>query len=356
MEHTFKLFEFNIYNDKNVGDGSDDNDSGKRVNRDKATFAIQMFGINEQGQKASITVEEYQPFFYVKVPNAWGQKMKVAFQEHLKAKVGPYYEKSITECKLIERKKLYEFDAGKLHRFILIKFANVPAYNKVKNFWYHDIMEDDGTGTIIRERRLIKNGYKFKECFIELYEASIPPLLRFFHLREVSPSGWIALPYKKTKELVGAEKRTSCEHEFIINYKNVIPLNDKETPVPYKIMSFDIEASSSHGDFPVPVKSYKKLATNIVDIFSKAGFADLTSEKCQDILRAIIKTAFDQEDTNPLPNVDRVYPKVRISAGEREVRTEAWLKTKVRDRQINGSEEHLIESMFENANKALQAV
>ena len=85
MEHTFKLFEFNIYNDKNTdlsSDGSDDNDTdiGKHINRDKATFAIQMFGINEEGQKASITVEEYQPFFYVKVPNEWGQKMKVAFR------------------------------------------------------------------------------------------------------------------------------------------------------------------------------------------------------------------------------------------------------------------------------------
>ena len=58
MEHTFKLFEFNIYNDKNTepsSDGSDDNAQGKRINRDKATFVIQMFGINEQGQKASIT-------------------------------------------------------------------------------------------------------------------------------------------------------------------------------------------------------------------------------------------------------------------------------------------------------------
>jgi hypothetical protein len=97
-----------------------------------------MFGINEQGEKASITVQEYQPFFYLKVPNTWGQKMKTEFVNHLKFKVGRYYENSIVECKLIERKKLYEFDAGKLHRFIMIKFANVHDYNKVKYFWYKD--------------------------------------------------------------------------------------------------------------------------------------------------------------------------------------------------------------------------
>ena len=34
--------------------------------------------------------------------------------------------------KLIERKKLYGFDAGKKHRFIEIKFANINIYNKLK--------------------------------------------------------------------------------------------------------------------------------------------------------------------------------------------------------------------------------
>ena len=354
MEYTFKLFEFNVTNDKNMdiaNDGSDENEEVSTFKKDNNAFIIQMFGINEQGEKASITVQEYQPFFYLKVPNAWGQKMKTEFVNHLKFKVGRYYENSIVECKLIERKKLYEFDAGKLHRFIMIKFANVPAYNKVKNFWYHDVTDDEG----LKERRLLKNGYPFKDSFVELYEANIPPLLRFFHLREISPSGWVALPHKKTVEITGINKKTSCDYEFIINYKNVIPLNDKETRVPYKIMSFDIEASSSHGDFPVPIKSYKKLATNIVDVFSKKSDADLVPDKCKLFLREIIKTAFNKS-VKPVPNIDIVYPKVGLSVEEIEVRTEAWLQTKVRDRVTNESDAHLIESIFENANKALQVV
>jgi DNA polymerase elongation subunit (family B) len=354
MEHTFKLFDFNVTNEKNMdmaSDGSDENEEVSTFKKDNNTFVIQMFGINEQGEKASITVQEYQPFFYVKVPNAWGQKMKTEFVNHLKFKIGRYYENSIVECKLIEKKKLYEFDAGKLHRFIMVKFANVPAYNKVKNFWYNDIIDEQG----VKERRLLKNGYPFKDCFIELYEANIPPLLRFFHLREISPSGWVALPHKKTNEIIGINKKTTCDYEFIINYKNVIPLNDKETRVPYKIMSFDIEASSSHGDFPVPVKSYKKLATNIVDAFVKRPDSDLVPEKCKTILREIIKTAFNKSNKS-VPNIDIVYPKVDITVGEMEVRTEAWLQTKVRDRVTDENDAHLIESIFENANKALQVV
>ena len=65
-----------------------------------------MFGINEEGQKASIIVQEYQPFFYVKVPDKWGQGLKNEFLAHLKTRIGKYYENSITECKLIEKKKI----------------------------------------------------------------------------------------------------------------------------------------------------------------------------------------------------------------------------------------------------------
>jgi hypothetical protein len=67
-------------------------------NRDNSTFAIQMFGINEEGKKASILVEEYQPFFYLKVGDKWTKSIKDQFVAHLKAKVGKYYENSIVEC------------------------------------------------------------------------------------------------------------------------------------------------------------------------------------------------------------------------------------------------------------------
>ena len=64
--------------------------------------------------------------------------------------------------------------------------------------------------------------------------------------------------------------------------------------MPYKIMSFDIEASSSHGDFPVPIKSYKKLATNIVDYFVK--LEDVTSkEKCKEKGKEKEKNSLEQK-------------------------------------------------------------
>jgi DNA polymerase elongation subunit (family B) len=347
MERVFKLFEFNVYNDKGLSNDDDNEEDSVAVRKDNATFIIQMFAINEEGQTASIIVEDYQPFFYLKVPNNWNKSMKTTFLSHIQSKIGKFYENSITECKLIEKKKLYGFDAGKLHRFIVMKFSNLTAFNKVKNLWYVDTTNDEGE----KERKLLKNGYKFQDAFIELYEANIPPLLRFFHIREISPSGWIALPNKKCVEITGFNKTTSCTYEFVINYKNIIPLNHIETRVPYKIMSFDIEASSSHGDFPVPIKSYKKLATNIVEYIEKKNI-ELTNENCIEILRKIIKSAFGYDN---MVSIDIVYPKINLSLSEVETQTELWLKTKVRDRNSNTNDEHLIETLFENAYKTFKS-
>ena len=70
-------------------------------------------------------------------------------------------------------------------------------------------------------------------------------------------------------------------------------------------MSFDIEASSSHGDFPVPIKSYKKLATNIIEYFETLKM-EMTKELCKNILRRILLSAFGYEK---MEAIDLVYPK-----------------------------------------------
>jgi len=322
----FRLFDFNINN----------------PSLEEDVFNIQMFGKDSEGKTCSIFVQEYKPFFYVKVDDTWETTLKTSFLNHLKTKVGKNYEKAIVECKFVKRQKLYGFDGGKKYNFIMLKFANMNVFNKVKNLWYTNEVNREG----VSERKLLKSGYYFKETYLELYEANIPPLLRFFHIQEVSPSGWIALPNSKTTEITHSNKTTTCDYEFMINYNNIIPLNDKELRVPYKIMSFDIEASSSHGDFPVPIKSYKKLATNVVDYFNKHNINPNPND-VKNTLTLIIKGAFG---FTKVDSIDLVYPKEPITTlQELEKKINIWLNTLVRD--YSNSNEHSIESIFENYHK-----
>jgi len=57
-----------------------------------------MFGINEIGETCSILLEDFQPYFYVKVSNNWGSRDKDRFLGELKRKIGKFYEEGITTC------------------------------------------------------------------------------------------------------------------------------------------------------------------------------------------------------------------------------------------------------------------
>jgi len=299
---SFRLFDFQVRDEVagTSGSGSSGSSSGsaahKQFSKDKKCFTIQMFGINEQGETACIIVRDYQPFFYVKVPEAWGFEAKSHFITDLKKAAGKFSEDSILtdECKLLRRKALYGFDGGKDHKFLMLKFKNMATMNKVKNLWYN--RKGD-------EMRLHPHGYNNTR----IYEANIPPLLRYFHIKDISPSGWVKI--KGDPVETPTQKQTACRHEFHVGHKCVVPQPEKETLVPYKIMSFDIEASSSHGDFPIPIKTFKKLAANIVDACLKEPAAATRSE-----VHRMVRTAFhDPLKGRPLftlhDDIERIYTK-----------------------------------------------
>ena len=297
--NSFRLFDFNTRDVKMEPENRDEDqeeteDLGyKKKKKDNLKFTIQMFGKNEKGKTCSIIVKDYTPFFYVKIPEEWDINKKLEFVSHLKDKVlGDYYKDGLLECKLVKRKKLYGFDGGKMHKFLVLKFANMRVYYKVRGLFYN------------KDRKLqLYRGFQ-RHCPLELYEANIPPLLRFFHIKEISPSGWISLSDQHRTHL----NRTTCDYEYEVNYKKIVALPNKETLVPYKICSFDIEASSSHGDFPLPKKNYKKPANQIVDLLAKFEGND---QQLRNYFSTMIKNAFGYGKGEDL--VDIVYTKKPIS-------------------------------------------
>jgi DNA polymerase elongation subunit (family B) len=343
MNYEFRLYDFNISSRK-MGDdeeegGSFDADEDEAPTVSSQTFTIQMFGLNERGETCSIIVEDYTPFFYVKVPDFWTESFKRDFQKHMEDKMGAYYKGTLVECSIIKRKKLYGFDGGKEHKFVILKFTNLTAFNKAKNLWYYNSTNRNGES----ERKLSKNGYRYQSWNLELYEANIPPLLRFFHINEISPSGWIMLQSSHCAAI--QNKTTTCTYEFIVHFKNIIALNDKETRVPYKICSFDIEAGSSHGDFPLPIKTYKKLAVNIVDYFGKLVM-EITPSLCKSILKKIMLSAFEYDK---MSEVDIVYPKRKLTKPEVLSAFEQWITCKVRDYKSDEAvDKNTIDAIFKS--------
>jgi DNA polymerase elongation subunit (family B) len=159
------------------------------------------------------------------------------------------------------------------------------------------------------------------------------------------------------------------------NYNDIIALNHKETMVPYKICSFDIEASSSHGDFPIPIKTYKKLSINIIEYFEKyknldEGTCLMTNETLQKILKNIVLLAFGYETCDitemvectihDLNNIERVYPITPPKSKNIVIELiNRWLNEPVRnifsDNNDDISEQMNIENMFEKAHKEMNS-
>ena len=323
---SFRLFDFRTY-DESATTNEESEETGKK--REPPKFMIQMFGVNETGETCSIVINDYKPFFYAKVSDRWTDADAGALcRELLKVCSG------LASCELVQHKKLYGFSAGKEHKFVKLSFRNTYAFNTVKRLWY----------TQDRFGNNVLSTYMFKGTKLEIYESNIPPLLRYFHINNISPSGWVQIFVNKAQ--TPATPNTTCDFEYICSTSAIKSLPDKETRVPFKICSFDIEASSSHGDFPLPKKSYKRLASNIVDVYPK--YKPDGPDKSSALLTLIIMAAFGH---GSFDNIDLVYPKRKPEKVEVERMIKALLSSSIKDAEKMASSEAMsvmtIAKMFE---------
>ena len=339
-----KLYDFNVI-DRTIE--SDEPYS------DNKQFTIQAFAKRENGETILLHIDDFHPFFYVKIPDDWASMMKRKVVNKFKKEMGSYYENSIIEheCKLEHHKKLYGFDGGRLYKFIKLVFKNSRALSRAKNIFYHKQCKSCGEWSPANQkacmhpgnirgkcdckefpiRKQLDKGYRWGKTddYLLSYEANIPPLLRFFHINNLSPSGWCEFNPDLMEEV---ETKTSlCDYEYRCSYLHILPI-EKETMVPYKIMSFDIEADSSHGDFPLAVKSYKKLAMQIVDSVHKN--TKYTLDNLVDYLKSCIYVAFGYcEGLDTLEyTIDKVYldkPTEYPSKKELDQLITTWLESPI---------------------------
>ena len=280
----------------------------KWINVENTVFQISMFGLNEIGQECCIIVTDMKPFFYVKIPNEWEKGQLVAFTNMLCKEIKK--ENGYIQSVFVHgHQPLHGFVHDEKHTFAQLTFPNMFSFNKAKRLW---ITRDfDTNSTIVRP-------VIFNKANIRIYESNLLPLLRYLHMTEISPSGWIEFDTSDVEKV--EERRTNCNFEYKCSMKHIIPLPNKETSVPLIIASFDIECSSSHGDFPVPIKDYRKLATQLIDVFTSRLATDnlstsLTSktnlDKSRKLLDQIVKQAFSFGSS--IPTIDCVYPKVPVT-------------------------------------------
>ena len=357
---SFRLIDFHIF-DQQIKPEQDSDDSSTDSHKEKSTksnepknFVIQMFGINEKGESCCVYINNYQPFFYLRIGDDWVSDDVYELLQYIRNKIGRYHSPSVVSIEIVDHYKLYGFSGGQKNKFAKITFKNTAAMNRVRGLWYTYLTEEERANS--RDYRRL-TPLTFKNITLELYESTIPPLLRYFHIYNISPSGWIFI--QTTRAQIPEIKTTTCDFEYICDISLIKSLPDKETIVPYKICSFDIEASSSHGDFPLPIKTYKRLAMNIVDVFMRIELSSqkLDVSRAKDLLKRCILTAFSLDKFD---NIDVVYPKNKPSKSTVLSLIDILLNTPIKNAKATTGEDnsHLLDldAIFEQIKQQTSAL
>ena len=237
-------------------------------------FVITFYGITQDDTRIVCHIVGYQPYFYIKIPNDWGADTYTPFLNNIRDKIkGSIDYKAKTETSKDFYGLYWNHASKNVQTFNFLKLT-FNTYADMKKFInetreYYNKAPDPKKPTSVKRHEQWRQVETTANCDSNLYESSIHPIIKFIHDTEIDPTGWVTCKIDPGKQLA---KRAFLLDEYTCEYdkknKNIRKLENTALSR-YVIASFDIECDSSHGDFPMAKKNFKKLATDIFDSYRK---------------------------------------------------------------------------------------
>jgi len=255
---------------------------------DDKKYVIRFFGRTNTGLSLTVTVNNFFPYFFIKIPRTWSTTqvkklingMKMMCKDH-----GKY----IYDYQTTEWKEFYGFKAEQKFNFLLIRFQCSDTMK-----FYHNRSKNG-----VLEIRIDGRNEKFN-----LYESNFDPMLRFMHIQDIKSCGWIKLP----KTLYRAEKDTPTftDYHLRINYENIVSQQNFTAEDPklglgkFKICSYDLECYSHDEEFPQPDRKEDPII-QIGMVFHTFGEPEqtkyiITLKTCDDIEGVNVISCDKEED------------------------------------------------------------
>ena len=225
---------FNIIDWYDIDDNhDDDNDLYNKK------YIIKIFGRTEKGESVYLKVLNFDPHFYILLPDEWNDDIidiKINKLLHKLRKMKSISMKYFLQSKIISKKKLYGFYGDTRFKFVRLTFNNKRAMMDIAKLFKDKISVD----------KLIK---------FEIYESNIEPFIRFIHRADIQTCGWISIQKDK---LLKTSELTTCNINYQTNWSNIEYINNTNI-APFYICSFDIECTSGDGTFPQPHRLEDKI-------------------------------------------------------------------------------------------------
>jgi DNA polymerase elongation subunit (family B) len=222
----------------------------------RGEYHITLFGATAEGKSVSLDVTDFEPFFYIELPDTWRPGAIAEYQTYLTTTAG-VKERDIT-FSTEKHKSFWDFTNNRLFTFLKVQSRSKRSWTQIR-----DICQDRDT--------CLPTPYK--GTILRVFEANIDPMLRFFHMRELKPAGWICA--SAWTEDDDAATSTAIQATATVSAIAPAAADIQLASAPLRIMSWDIECTSSHGDFPLAKKTWRKPARELVaaGILDAAGVA-----------------------------------------------------------------------------------
>jgi DNA polymerase elongation subunit (family B) len=255
-----------------------------------AKYTIYLFGKDKVDNTYCVEITDFTPYMYIRVPDYCNDTHRMLIEEWIKKQLKSSFRDGLLRTSLLDKYSFRNFELDnknnkKKYKFMRIVFNNTTSLRATVNLFQNRKYDSIQKKYIITPRPLQIFGVTDKNFVYDLYENMIDPLLKFIHHRHIKPVGWAKI--KKDKWSFREHTLSHCNYDLSVRWTDIEPIEDVNNSR-IKIMAYDIECDSSHGDFPIPKKDYTKLAREIYSWYLKN----------QKMLVESAKATTDERDTN----------------------------------------------------------
>jgi len=274
-----------------ASDGDSTSDDEDESQPSSAEFLMRAYGNTLKGTSVTLNISGFPPHFYISIPEEWSTIKINMLVKKLKERMPFYNKDDIISHDVVRRKKFWGFTNNKRFQFIRILFKTTQGLYQCNK---------------ILKKKVAVPGVCCGRLF-EVYESNILPLLRFFHINDLFPAGWVSI--KAGTYTINRECDSNTQINIDVAWKNV---KQPDEPVldmaPFLIASYDIECGSSHGDFPLPKKNYLKLCQEITEYYRVNECDRKPAKDMYDAIDILISDAFAEGSRD----VSKIYTKGAI--------------------------------------------
>ena len=217
-------------------------------------FVIHLFGATETGQPLRCDVTGFRPTVYLRLPEDQTSAAAQAIQDYIRDQLASQHisfsELTITR---VTKKIFYGFTAKTFYPFLQIDVPSLRLFRTLRSMFLDENLNPMTKRTL---------GGPLRGKKVEVFEANLDPMLRFLHVQNIQPCGWV-----RVKD--GMNAITSDDGAPIIlecDYEQIVPTQGPRVSAPFLTASWDIECLSLTGDFPVAKRTWSKAAKELLKL------------------------------------------------------------------------------------------